>query len=279
MTDEPQIKDDAVYGPLGRYMAILEMLAPFADGLSAAELEQALDLPKTTVNRLLHGLVAAGMVAAVPGQGRMRSFRLGGRMLRLLHSSPDTGWIESMARRPLRALAETTGHAAFLVRFDGTSMRSISCEAPETPVRMYVAPGMDMPVHAAASAKVILSFQSLRTIETLLAQDLPNYTPQTLDRDMLYAELAEIRIRGYATDRAEHVIGLGSIACPIFTPPGPVIYAVGLTGPYARVIEQDFPAHLSAVADAALRLGKVLQLPLHHTGPHEVEIRAGDNQQ
>lgn len=261
---EKRPKEDHTDGPLGRYMAILEIIAPFADGLSASELEQALDLPKTTVNRLVHGLLDAGMVTAVAGPGRQRSFRLGERVLRLLHSSPDTGWIETMVRRPLRALAEATGQAAFLVRFDGERVRSVSCEAPDTPVRMYVVPGMEMPIHAAASAKAVLAYQTPEVIERLLSQALPSLTPNTMPGDALRADLTAIRLRGHATERAEHVIGLGSIACPIFTPPGPVIYAVGLTGPYARIIEQDFPSHLQAVSHMARRLGKLLQLPIHH---------------
>ena len=54
----PQSAKDS---PLERYISILEMVAPFSQGLTAAEIEVALDLPKATVNRLLHALLDAGL--------------------------------------------------------------------------------------------------------------------------------------------------------------------------------------------------------------------------
>ena len=258
MTDSP-LKDS----PLERYMSILETIAPFGEGLTAAELEAALDLPKSTVNRLLHALVDGGMVSVDPIRGR--SYRLGERMLRLLHSSPDTGWVETVAHRPLQLLAERTGQSAFLSKFDGSEVKSITCVAPDTPVRMYVVPGMAMPLNATATGKAILAFQRYETIENLLSNQLESYTANTkTDAGSLQSELAEIRKRGYSTEHGEHVNGLGTIAYPIFTPPTGVVYAVGLTGPYSRIIDQDFASHCEALAVTASRLGKLLQLPMQH---------------
>jgi DNA-binding IclR family transcriptional regulator len=245
--------------PLERYMSILETLAPFAEGLTPAELEAALDLPKTTVNRLLHALLDGGMVTLDTARGR--AYRLGDRMLQLLHSSPDTGWVEKIAQRPLRTLAEKSGLSAFISKFDGTEIKSITCVAPDTPIRMYVVPGMAMPPNATATGKAILAFQPADVIERMLASEQHMFTRNTIiDIESLHAELKLTKDRGYAMDLAEHVDGLGSIAYPIFTPPNPIIYAVGVTGPYARVIEDNVERNRAIVADAAIRLGKLLQL-------------------
>lgn len=245
--------------PLERYVSILEAIAPFAGGLTAAELEAALDLPKTTVNRLLHGLLAGGMVAA--DAARNRRYRLGGRILGLLDASADTGWLASLAQRPLQALADRTGLSAFISKFDGDEVRSVTCVAPDAPVRTWVMPGMPMPVNAAATAKAILAFQPDGVVRRMLARERGAYTDNTkTDVDALLREFAEIRARGHATDLAEHVAGLGAIAVPVHAPPAPVAYAVGLTGPYGRVIERDFDGHRAALAEAALRLGRLLRL-------------------
>ena len=259
MTNSP-LKDS----PLERYMSILETIAPFADGLTAAELELALDLPKTTVNRLLHALMDGGMVSVDVNRGR--SYKLGERMLRLLHSSPDTGWVDTIAHRPLQQLAERTGQSAFISKFDGTEVKSVTCVAPDTPIRMYVVPGMSMPMNATATGKAILAFQNGELVERILSQQLQSFTSNTkTDAKMLQAELAEIRKRGYATEQAEHVTGLGTIAFPIFTPPTDVVYAVGLTGPYSRIIDQDFAGNCAALGETATRLGKLLQLPMQRS--------------
>jgi DNA-binding IclR family transcriptional regulator len=246
-------------GPLERYMSILETIAPFSEGLTAAELEAALDLPRTTVNRLLHALLDGGMLSVDTSRGR--TYRLGERMLSLLHSSPDTGWVERISQRPLQALAERTGLSAFISKLDETSIRSISCIAPDTPIRMYVVPGMAMPPNATATGKAILAFQSQEVLERLLAWPTEKFTSNSItDRDALRDELKLTKTRGYATDLAEHVEGLGSIAYPIFTPPSAVIYAVGITGPYGQVIDKNLERNREILADTAERLGKLLQL-------------------
>lgn len=245
--------------PLERYIAILETVAPFSEGLTASELEAALDLPKTTVNRLLRTLMETGMIDV--RITRNRSYRLGHRILRLLSMSPDTSWLVALAQKPLQNLADSTAQSAFIAKFDGTEVRSVTCVAPDTPVRTYVMPGMLMPVNAAASAKAILAFQPASTLKRILPSRLERYTERTkTDIDELMAELATVREQGYATDRAEHVHGIGAIAVPIRIPGLEVAYAVGITGPYNRVIEQDFERHRASLAGTASRLGKLLQL-------------------
>lgn len=244
--------------PLERYMLVLETIAPFAEGLTAGELEAALDLPKTTVNRLLHALLDGGMLSVDTARGR--TYRLGDRMLQLLHSSPDTGWVEKIAQRPLQALAEKTGLSAFVSKFDGSEIKSVTCIAPDTPIRMYVVPGMAMPPNATATGKAILAFQKDEILSAILAARTERFTDNTItDTAELRDELRLTKERGYATDLAEHVEGLGSIAYPIFTPSAPVIYAVGVTGPYGQVIEQNIEKNRAVLADTALRLGKLLQ--------------------
>jgi DNA-binding IclR family transcriptional regulator len=245
--------------PLERYIAIMETVAPFAEGLTAAELETALDLPKTTVNRLLHTLISSGMISTQ--NSRNRTFKLGDRLLKLLHASPDTGWVVTLAQKPLQILAEKTGQSAFISKLDGKEVRSVTCVAPDTPVRTYVMPGMAMPINATASGKAIMAFQTPELISRFLSEDLVQFTDQTKTQAApLLEEYQLIRARGYSTDLAEHVAGLGTIAAPVILQRAPVIYAVGVTGPYRAVIEDNFEAHCEAIKDTAQRLAKLMQL-------------------
>lgn len=245
--------------PLERYMTVLETIAPFADGLTAGELEAALDLPKTTVNRLLNVLVGSGMVSTQ--HSRNRTFSLGDRVLRLIQTSPESGWLPILAERPLQELADKTAQSAFISRLDGRDIRSVTCVAPDTPVRTYVMPGMAMPINAAASAKAILAFQPFDQVESMITAGLERFTENTIiTRDRFLSELATISDQGYALDRAEHVPGLGSIAYPILVHGAPVIYSVGVTGPIGQVIEQGFDSHCAAIRHTAAQLGKLLEM-------------------
>ncbi|MBZ9893292.1 IclR family transcriptional regulator [Mesorhizobium sp. BR1-1-6] len=271
-------KPGAKDSPLERYISIMETVAPFEHGLTAIELETTLGLPKTTINRLLHALIESGMITAE--SVRNRTYRLGDRLLQLLQMSPDSGWLTTLAQRPLQDLADRTGQSAFLSKFDGIEVRSVTCVAPDTPVRTYVMPGMAMPVNATASAKAILAFHPQETVKRILATELRSYTDRTKTKIAeLTRELAEVREQGYAMDLAEHVPGLGSIAFPIRPTSGEVIYAVGLTGPYGQIIEQNFKQHCAALAEAAQRMAKLAQMHAYNGSAMAAKNAAADQRQ
>lgn len=241
--------------PLDRYIAVLERVAEFSDGLSALEVERLLHLPKTTVNRLLKTLVEADLLEI--GSNKARSYVLGGRLLRLLHTSPSDGWIESVSQKPLQNLAEATGETAFLVKLTGNEIRSVSSEAPDTPVRTYVVPGRVMPPHASATAKAVLAWQTEEVLESIINQPLERLTNNTsVNRTSLRKELDLVRRQGYAVERGEHVEGLASIGCPVLTPQIGIIYAVGLTGPSDRITGAGFEAHVKSIQETAEFLGR-----------------------
>ncbi|UVK54593.1 helix-turn-helix domain-containing protein [Mesorhizobium sp. AR02] len=244
-------------GPLERYISVLEVLAPFPEGLAASDVESMLGLPKTTVNRLLKTLNEAGLIAA--SGIKSRNVVLGRRLLRLLHTSSDSSWIEIVTKRPLQALADKTGESCFIVKLSGLQIRSVNSEAPDTPVRTYVVPGSIMPINAAASAKAILAWQEEQVVAALLEQPLAALTANsTTDKAKLRQELEVVREKGYATDMAEHVEGLASIACPIHTKAMGVIYAIGLTGPYHRIVGEAFERHVADLKHTAAQLAKSL---------------------
>lgn len=85
--------------------------------------------------------------------------------------------------------------------------------------------------------------------------------------------------RAYATDLAEHVPGLGSIAFPINPSSGEVIYAVGLTGPYGQIIDQNFEQHRKAIAEAAQRMTKLAEMRANNASAPIGTNAAGNQRQ
>ena len=69
--------------------------------------------------------------------------------------------------------------------------------------------------------------------------------------EVLVAELARVRERGYARSVDETEVGMSSIAVPVRAgPDGPVVAAISMVGPTARVVG-DHEAHHAAVLQAA----------------------------
>ena len=241
-------------------MSALEMLAPHPAGLTSQELELALGLPKTTVNRLIHLLMDAGLIISSSQRGR--AYQLGPRILNLLHGAADGRWIEQLTRAPLQQLAERTGQSAFISRLRNGQIRSVSCAAPDTMVRLYIAPETVLPANATATGKAILANISSDEADALLSIDLEIFTPRTkTDADALRAELAQVREQGYAVEEEEHVPGLASMACPIRTSDQTTLYTVGLTGARDLVMGKNKEKHVVAMMEAASHLAQLLRLP------------------
>ncbi len=243
--------------PLERYVSILETLARFPEGLSSAEIETVLRLPKTTANRLINALQDSELIRLTNARGR--KFVLGRRLLRILHLAPDTGWIEAVTQRYLKELADKTGETCFIAKLTGRQIKSVSTESPDTPVRMYVVPGSVMPPNAAASAKAILAYQGEEVLHDVLADSLVQYTKNSITTIAKFMEeLKTIRDRGFATDLAEHVDGIATVACPVLTEEIGCLLSVGITGPYERIAGSGLQRLLPPLKATAAKIAEIV---------------------
>jgi DNA-binding IclR family transcriptional regulator len=246
-------------GPLERYIAVLELVAAFPGAITVSDVGSLLALPKTTAHRLLGGLARSGLIKG--GDGRNRTFRLADRLVRLVHMSADGGWIEALVRPQLEALAAERGETCYVSRLLGHRVHVAVTVSPEVRWRAFVQPGIEMPPHAAATAKVILAFQSPALVARALAEPLPRLTSQTrTDPELIRAEYADVRVQGYATCISEIDEGLGALGVPIVQTSGEVLHSVGIVGPVPRIMNDAMAARIDSLRATAARLSLALSL-------------------
>lgn len=244
--------------PLERYLRLLELISAFPDRLALTDVAALSDLPKTTAHRLLKGLVKAELASG--GHGG-RAYSIGPRLLRILHATADDGWLDTLVRPTLAALAEDSGEACYLTKLVGSRVLVAVSQAPEVRWRSYVQPGIEMPPHAAATAKAIIAYQNEVLIRQALAAELPKLTVNTRsDEAWVREEFARVRDRGYATCVGEIDEGLAAIATPVRHNDGLVLYAVGMTGPLPRIMGDKLQQHLMALSDASRTLASKLSI-------------------
>ncbi len=247
---------NAANGPLHRYMSLLELVAAFPGALILTDVSTLSDLPKTTVHRLLSGLVRAGLIE---GGGRNGAYRLGDRLVRLLHNSAADGWISALARPHLQALSAHVGETSYLCRIVGHRIQVVTNEAPKAHWRSYVQPNIEMAPHAAASAKAILAFQDETIVEKALAEPLPRLTVHTVTNpESVRRTYVKVRKQGFATCVSEIDEGLGAISVPVSEPSGRVLYSIGVTGPVQRIMGAGFEKRLAGLREAAAVLSATL---------------------
>jgi DNA-binding IclR family transcriptional regulator len=215
--------------PLERYFSALENIAASADGRSVSEIAESCDLPIATAHRLLQNLQNAGLVAS--GGAKRRDYRLGKRLLRLLHAGSDTAWLTISAQPILDRLANEIADTCYLARLVGHEVVSVAWATPNDGLRGFVVPGHTLAPHVAASAKAILAFQPLTLADKALAAPLPKLTPKTkIKRKDIDKDYRTVRENGYATCWDEMEVGMGAIAVPIHLPDVGVIYSLGTAG-------------------------------------------------
>ena len=215
--------------PLERYFSALESIAASADGRSVSEVAESCDLPIATAHRLLQNLEHAGLVAS--GGAKRRDYRLGKRLLRLLHAGSDTAWLTISAQPILDRLANEIADTCYLARLVGHEVVSVAWATPSDGLRGFVVPGHTLAPHVAASAKAILAFQPQTLADKALAAPLPKLTAKTkTKRKDIDKDYRTVRENGYATCWDEMEVGMGAIAVPIHLPDIGVIYSLGTAG-------------------------------------------------
>ncbi len=247
---------ESVTSPLHRYMVVLELVSAFPDALILTDVSTLLGLPKTTAHRLLSGLARVGLVE---GGGRSSRFKLGDRLIRLMHNSAVDGWISALAQPHLEVVNAKLGETSFLARIVGHRILVVTSESPEVHWRSYVQPNIEMAPHAAASAKAILAFQTEAIVAKALAEPLPRLTAYTnTDPDAVRAIYAQAREDGFATCVSEIDEGLGGLAVPVIQAGNRILYSLGVTGPVQRIMDDGLENRIAVLKEVSIALAKTL---------------------
>lgn len=220
--------------------------------LGISELSRAVELPKSTVARMLATLEHEGLVERVDGSEK---YRLGFLLVRLAGRVAHTRDLRSVARPVLRELGERSRESVHLALLDGDEVVNVE----QLPGPHLVAEtnwlGRRTPLHCAANGKAILAFQPKAVVERILRRPLARITPNTvIDPRVLRGQLAQARKSGYAFTLGEIEEGLNAIAAPIRDAESMVVAAVSVSGPAYRVPPSRVPELGALVVEAAAEI-------------------------
>lgn len=237
----------------------LRVLEGVADHQPAGvgELSRALDLPKSSVQRSLHTLAAAGWIRTAGGTATR--WVLTGRARRVGRLAREENSIREAAMAAMERLRAETGETVHLMVPDGP--RAVLIERLETsnPVRIVLALGSSAPLHGSSNGKSILAGLPPDEAEALLGDDLPRYTDTTIvDRGQLAAELAEIRRRGYATNNGEWRADIAAVAAAVLGPDGRPVASLSVSTPISRMPPELATRYGALVVAAARQVSSAL---------------------
>lgn len=218
-----------------RAMRILEALASAEEpGLGVVELSKRLQVPKSTIHRILSTLVGRGYVRQDAATRRYESTL---KILKIAGLVQKKTPLCNQARSHLRGLMQDTGeNVALVIRDYGEAIVVDQLEYPDK-IQPKPEMGTVRPLHCTAAGKVIAASMSARELrEATRGRGLERFTRRTIDSyPALHKALTTVRSQGYGMENEEQVKGIRGVAAPIRDRDGAVIGSVEIRGPTVRI--------------------------------------------
>lgn len=224
--------------------------------LGLSGLARLAGMDKATTHRMLTALARAGMVEQQPAT---RLYRLGATILRLARIREATFPVTALLQPILEALAAETGETAHASLQAGPSLANVGVVESPRSSRVFVEPGLKLPLHATASGNAFLAFSDPAFVEHVLAQPLAAITPDTItDPAALRERLAIARRDGFAHVDQGFEAEVYGIAAPLFGPDGNPVGAIAVATPTHRMTGELSGKIARAVMAAAVTASRAM---------------------
>ena len=227
--------------------------------VSAAEVAERLGMSRATTYRYLLSLRATGLLEEDTDHG---GFRLGPRILHLAKVARRGEGLVEVAQPLMGQLSKQTGEAVLLTRRSGEHVVCLERQESSFPLRISFDRGHVMPLHAGASAKVLLAWLDPAEVDRLLgSQPLERMTADTItDVAALKVDLELSRERGWAVSWGEVDEGVVGVAAPIWRDQSGVVAGLSVVAPAYRVDPDRLDELTALVAEAARAISDRLAL-------------------
>ena len=219
-----------------RTLTALEAIAQLQP-VRMSDLARELDLPKSTVTRILRTLREAGWAAEHDSLADQR-WVLTARALAVGSSVASELDLRAVTRPWLLRLGAETDENIHLSMPDGDSLVLIDKVPSSRPVQIVTSIGDKAPMHLSGSGWAFLSRLPRAEAEKLLPDKLVATTPLSVtDRERLLEEIQQVAERGFAINPGRWRAEVAAVAAPIVNHRGRPIAALSISMPAYRLTE------------------------------------------
>ncbi|MFL9926601.1 IclR family transcriptional regulator [Herbaspirillum lusitanum] len=239
--------------------------------LSAPELARRLDVPRSTVFRLLATLERMGFVERTDGG---RDYRLGMSVLRLGFEYLASLELTEIGRPLLERLRDDIGYSCNLVVRDGRSIVYVAKSVTQTAFASHVNVGTRLPAHATVLGRVLLEDLSLPELRVLYPEEhlevFSSNTPKTVVE--LFDMVQKDKERGYVLQEGFFETSISTIAAPVRDHSGNVVAAMGATIPSPHIETSQLDDIVRRVRETAGELSRLLDHAPEKSGAKVVNM-------
>jgi IclR family transcriptional regulator, KDG regulon repressor len=230
---EPAAGNPYSIAVLRRAFDILASFSHAKPSMGLAEIVDIVQLPKTTVFRVLSSLVQHGYCE---WDEQAAKYGLGFELLRLADIRRRQGNVRDVALPVMRQIRDAVNETVILSARMGDSRVHIDFVEGLHPMRRMADLGVRAPLYAGAASKILLAGMKDDEIEAYLDRtDLTAFQQSTItDRNTLWREVRIIRKRGFAESKGELFPGGGALAAPIKDYSGDTVAVMDILTPEHR---------------------------------------------
>lgn len=231
---------------ISRAARILNALGDRPNGMSLGEIAQMVDLPRSTVQRIVGALDSVQLVRS-HGSGGVR---LGPALLRLIATVHTD--VVAIAQPWLQGLSDATGETVSLARASGLQLAIVHYVVADRELRVVPRIGLNLPLYSTSGGKALLALESDEEARLLVGDAYKAITDLTVKAfPDLMEQLQEIRRTGLSYDREETLEGISTMAVAIETILGR--FSISLLVPSTR-----FQKHESLYREEMLKCKEAL---------------------
>lgn len=246
-------------GTVSRAIAILREMAQAEGDVQIKTLAEHLQLPPSTVHRLLELLAQEGMIER---DQTARAYRVGREFFRLSSLVFNRHSIQSVAMPILKQALQAHNETAYLGLYlpqEGKMMFAAECESSH-PLGYRVRKNEPLSLLTGASGRSILAHLPKDVVEYVLAaeKDDPAVRRAIPSRKALREALAQIRAQGFAVTFGQRIPGAVGIFSGVFDMHGKIVGSMGYTIPEQRYRKNLLPQLCAAVCESAQALSRAL---------------------
>jgi DNA-binding IclR family transcriptional regulator len=242
-TNVEGLKENYIVSSLVRGLKILSTFTVKRPTLKVSEIAELANLDQATVFRFVYTLERLGYLVREEDTKR---YHQSVRMLTLCLPARESITVREVALPCMAELSKLTNETVKLGIFD--AMEVVMVAVLEIPDKLvYRTPiGHRSPIYCTALGKVLLAFQPIETWDALISQiDFIPRTENTIVDPQKFREcLLETYEQGYSIQDGEQILGLSSLAAPIFDSSGKIVAGLNVSGLSMHILEQGKPEYL-----------------------------------
>ncbi len=263
-TGTPQLRPVSDLGTVARTVAVMRALAEAEGAIAIKSLAARLDLPASTVHRLLHLLIDQGMAEQVDRY----SYRTGTEFYRLGSLVAGKMSISEIARPFMQRVVDACDEYCLLCLYLPAERKIMVTETVNSshPLRYVRDKFMPLSVAWGATGRAILAFLPEDEIRTIHAMGEPSpATGKSLPAYARFrADLDAVQRQGYAHSMGQKIPGAVGFAAPVFGPQR-VIASLCATVPQLRYRAED----AKRIPRVLIEQARLLSRALGHLGVEE----------